>query len=242
MAQWLLTQWSVFSRATGIRKLFYLSTPLGIAGFYEILRLGIWINLPQLPVWEIAAFAALSLTLVWFFQRIKELEKKIEPNIEVTYAYEEPFFVINRTPSNERGRRYIRIKLRNTGTENIDNCLVVLEELTDKDGHSGFFTPVGMATQHQILQKRKGGPFHLRGGQYKFVNIASMDESLDNAEIEMMYETVTAEDEKMRYANGIKRELGPYSLKIAVFGGANPIYRKFKLFVGDDNTLRMESL
>lgn len=166
MASFIARIGRAFQGATGVRKYLLVSTPFAVAGIYDRVRAGWWnMNLPDLPVWWIAAFAALLLLAFWFFQRIMALELKIEPNIKLNYDSRPPFVITEPSSPGALGTRLIRVEVENTGTEHLPACLLVLEAMTNKNGEPGFFTPIGMITQHQMLQKRKGGPFSLRGGR-----------------------------------------------------------------------------
>jgi hypothetical protein len=107
------------------------------------------------------------------------------------------------------------------------------QPLKDKDGNDGFYPPVGLITQHQLWQGRAGGVFNLRGGELKYIEVARLDERDQNSEIELQYETVTQKNQEgqMLYANRIRRELAPYTLKIAVYGAGAPPFKIFSLSV-----------
>lgn len=113
-----------------------------------------------------------------------------------------------------------------------------LESIKDHDGREGYYTPVALITQHQYLQRRRGGPFTLDGKAHKFVNVASLDEREPGAPIALMYETVTAENP---YPNAIRREHGPFLLEVCAYAGnANPVRKQFRLSVSTEGRLTME--
>jgi len=57
-------------------------------------------------------------------------------------------------------------------------CLAKLESMRRTDGapFKNAFLPIGLTTQHQRGQGRAAGPFNLRPGESKLVEVASLSE------------------------------------------------------------------
>lgn len=201
---------------------------------------GIWERDPMItplgwPLWIWGIWFALFWVIGTLFVRLVKLEREKEPKFNLQYEEKPPFVITDPLRTVEPGIRLIRIRIKNEGVENLNNCLVVLESLTDKDGNEGFFTPIGLITQHQRMQNRRGGVFNLRPDQFKYIDVAYLDERKDDSEIMLQYETVTS---NIQYANTLKREYGPFKLRIGAYGAGQPIKKEFTMWV-DGGRLRM---
>jgi hypothetical protein len=93
------------------------------------------------------------------------------------------------------------------------------------------YTPVGLITQHQSLQDRRGGVFNLRPGERKFVEVAALNEAEPTADIELQYE-------HKDYENKIPR--GFYKLTVSAYGSSSPTMGIFNLYVDEAGRLRLE--
>ena len=188
--------------------------------------------LPVIPSpWMWSAIACLFVVAVSFFWRIFQLEKIVVPKIELAEDVDE---ITEPASGPEKVIRFLRLEVTNPNVIVLDNCLVELEELIYPNGSKGYYPPIGLITQNQSLENRWVGPFELRGGQRKFIHVASLDERVNDSEILLRYETDKA-------ANPIPRttRLSPYKLKIKAYGGGTPVPRSFLLYVDDTGRLTM---
>lgn len=223
--------------AIGIRRFVVGSTVSLIVSLYGHLRqwlgsVNLWVP-PDVESWKLALFTFLVFLGWWLLGRIVELEKEIEPQLDIVFRPESPFVITE--PMNKQGHaiRLVRIQVINKSVRNLENCLVKLENIRrlDKPNFANRFTPVGLITQHQLLQRREGGVFNLRGKEDKLVEVAFLDETKKKSEIGLQYEY-------RGYPNPIPR--GSYELTIKAYGGGDPVERKFKLSVSKDGYLSFQ--
>ena len=191
--------------------------------------------LPNLPTWEIAIGVILLIVIWWLIQRVVELEKMIEPQLDIQFEDKPPFVITEPIQATEHAQRFCRIKIINKSVKDLSKCLVVLEEIKTPDGevYPNRFIPVGLTTDHQFLGNRKRGEFNLRGKQYKFIVVACLDETKPNSEITFMYENENL-------PNGIPR--GTYQLNISAYGGGQPTRKKLEVSVDGSGHLRMKAV
>jgi len=78
---------------------------------------------------------------------------------------------------------------------------------------------------------RERGVFNLRGREHKLVEVAFLDETDKKSEIRLQYEY-------LNYPSAIPR--GSYELTIKAYGGGDPVERRFKLFVDENDYLCFE--
>jgi hypothetical protein len=126
-----------------------------------------------------------------------------------------------------------RLEVQNKGQATLQ-CLAKLEKMERTDGkpYQNSFLPIGLSTQHQRGEGRAAGPFTLRPGEPKLVEIASLNELDPNAEIELHYETD-------RYPRRIPRV--SYRLTVGVFGGHKPRRVVCRMYVDGRGQLRLRS-
>ncbi|MEW5943117.1 MAG: hypothetical protein AB1710_04590 [Pseudomonadota bacterium] len=224
--------WRAFTHAVGLRRFFVGSLISVLISLYNFLRKWLeqkgFLVLPDLPAWQLGIVFFGVLLLWWLIGRIVELEIEIEPQLEITFEPGSPYVITE--PMNTQGHatRLFRVKVENKSVRNLENCLVKLEDIKrlDVEDFANRFTPVGLITQHQLLQKREGGVFNLRGKEHKFVEVAFLNESDEKSEIGLQYEN-------REYPNAIPR--GSYELTIKAYGGGKPVERKFKMFVDEND-------
>lgn len=243
-----LKHWfAAFGRALGPKK-YALGGTAGVApALYEWARISLdgRMSLPAIPAIWFGLTIILSLIVIWTVQRARTLEIEIEPDLVLEFDGGSPYEITQPLNDSGHSHRFFRIGVRNTGSATINDCLVKLEELRYVDGSTGFYTPIGLITQHQRLQKiassdttkRKGGPFILRGDERKFVEVAKLNETEETAQIELQYETDL-------YENNIPRvnRNEAYELLIRAYGGSKPVGKKFRLFVNEEGFMCMEEM
>lgn len=153
------------SHAIGLRR-FVVGSAISLAiSFYGLLRKKLeaagFLVLPDLPAWQLAVIVFVTLLVWWLIGRIVELEKEIEPQLEIMFEPKAPYEITE--PMNTQGHatRLFRVRVENRGVRNLENCRVRLEEIRrlDVEESGNRFVPVGLMTQHQLLQKREGGVF-----------------------------------------------------------------------------------
>lgn len=220
--------------ALGIKRYILGSVVLFLLAVYRALHA--WSpDLPALPTWELAIAIVLLLSGWWLLQRVVALETELEPNLEFVFGNGPPFEITEPMNSPGQALRFFRVKVANTSIQDLPNCLVMLDEVRTSDGqiYPNRYVPVGLTTDHQLLQKRKRGVFNLRGKQYKFVVVACLDEKNPNSEIGFLYENDT-------YFNTIPR--GSYFVTLVGYGGGLPIRKQFNLSVDGNGRLRMRAV
>lgn len=242
MAAWSKRAWRTACGALANRAGFVFVVLVAAVNLFDLfLSLGERAGMRDIlgwPLWLWSIGAAFLWILGALFVRLLALEKEREPNIEIDFQEDPPFVITDPLRSKEPAIRQIRVKIINISKTNIDNCLVKMELVKDCDGNEGFFTPIGMITQHQLLQRRKGGVFNLRGEEWKFINIAYLDERESQSEIGLYYETLTG---NVSYPNMINRDGAPYILELGVYGAGTKVTQRFKLWV-DGGRLRMQPM
>lgn len=220
--------------ALGIKRYILGSIVLFIVGIYEALRVG-FPELPNIPTWQIAIVLVLICLVWWILQRLVEVEKELEPNLEILFDNGSAYEITEPMNSEGHTERFFRVKVSNTSTRDLDNCLVMLEEMRTEDGivYPNRYLPVGLTTDHQLLQRRRRGVFNLRGKQYKFIVVASLDEKIPESEITLLYENEN-------YANKVPRNT--YEIRLVVYGGGMPKRENFKISVDENGYLKMEKI
>ena len=183
--------------------------------------------------WMWGTIAGLLVVVASLFWRIFQLEKIVIPKIEVAHDVDE---MTDPASGPDRVVRFLRLEVRNPDPIQLDNCFVELEELINPDGSRGFFPPIGLITQDQMLEQGVVGPFRLRGGQRTLVHIATLDETVSDSEIELRYAS--------KVWNKIPRTtwLKPYKIKLMAYGGGSPVKRRFFLYVDDTGRLTMRPI
>jgi len=243
----VLTKWlRAANAAMGVRKYVILvsatAAPVAYGWLSSNAQRLLGFDLPQSPWFAIALLAGAGLLLFWFLQRLVSLEEELEPRLQIEFKDEHPFSIVDAGVAGPL-RRFIRIRVTNKSAQMLRSCIVKLETLHDKDGNPGFYVPIALITQHQLLQEREGGPFALRGGEAKFVEVAAITEPSSDQEITLQYETNTHKPPNgVQYPNTISASNGPYTLRITAYGGGMPTSRSYRLFVNDRDRLRMETI
>ena len=122
-----------------------------------------------------------------------------------------------------------RLQVTNRGHTALE-CIAKLEAMTctDDPKFQNAFLPIALITQHQSGQGRAGGSFNLRPGEVKLVEVASLDETVENSEIRLHYET-------SNYPCQVPR--ARYKLKVSIYGAHKP--REFECFLYVDGTGRL---
>lgn len=221
--------------ALGVKRYILGSVVLFVIGVYEALRAWLptyGIKLPSLPTWEIAIAIVLLLLVWWLLQRVVEIEKELEPNLEILFGEGPPYEITEPMETNGHAQRFFRVKVVNTSTKDLNNCLVMLEEMKTEQGqiYPNRYIPIGLTTDHQLLQERRRGVFELRGKQYKFIVVACLDENVSDSEIAFLYEND-------KYANTVPRN--NYQITLVAYGGGVPKRKQFNISVDDKGFLKM---
>lgn len=153
--------------------------------------------------------------------------------LEMTIGSRHPFEVTHPADAKKHAQRCLCVGVKNAGTEHIPNCLVKLERIKAADGRDfkNVFVPVGLVTQHQLLQQRTGGRFNLSPGETKYVPVACLDETTSDTEIALQYETD-------KYPNLIPR--GSYLLTLRAYGAGSPGEIVVRLSVDSNGYLRIQ--
>ena len=221
--------------ALGVKRYILGSVVLFVIGIYEAFRAWLpsyGIELPILPTWEVAIGLVLLFLVWWLLQRVVEVEKELEPNLEIMFGLGPPYEITEPMNAEGHAQRFFRIKVANTSTKHLDNCLVMLEEMKTEQGqiYPNRYVPVGLTTDHQLLQEHRCGVFNLRGEQYKFIVVACLDEKVSDSEIAFMYEND-------KYANTVPRN--NYQITLVAYGGGVPKRKKFNISVDEKGFLKM---
>jgi hypothetical protein len=217
-------RWKVLGEAVGGRRFLIVSIVILIISILGLLSANGVTWLKAVPTWAVVVVVPLLLVLKWVLDYAVTLVKDAEPVLDISYEERPPYVMTEPRDSASPSWRYVRIKVTNTGRKNLGNCFVRLEDVKAGDRSVNMFTPIGLTTQHQALQNRPGGPFALRGGEHKFVEVAALEERQHAGQIMLRYETKD-------YPNTIPR--GDYTLIIRAYGGNAPCERTFRLFVED---------
>lgn len=158
--------------------------------------------------------------------------KKRGAVLEILFGGGHPYEVTHPADAKAHAQRFLGVGVKNNGPEHIDSCLVKLERIKAADGRDfkNVFVPVGLVTQHQLLQKRTGGRFNLSPGETKYVWVACLDEAKAESEIALQYETD-------KYPNLIPR--GSYIVTLRAYGAGDPAEAVLRLFVDSAGYLRL---
>lgn len=158
------------------------------------------------------------------------LHKKAGARITFLFMPGPPYEETEPAVATGKALRYFSVGVRNTGDVHLQNCLVKLIAMKAIDGRpfKNVFLPIGLLTQQQQLQERRGGEFNLRLGETKYVRLASLDELDDAAEIALPYEAP-------RLPNLVQR--GDYLLTLEALGGDVPERIQIRLWTDSDGTL-----
>ena len=142
-----------------------------------------------------------------------------------------PFEVTHPAGSTGKAVRGLRVQVRNVSSQSL-HCIAKLEEMTRSDGKPfvNAFLPIGLRTQHQKRELRLGGLFNLRAGERKLIEVAYLDETSPESEIELQYETD-------KYPATVPR--ASYNLTIKVYGSSKPADSRYRLYVDGRGILRM---
>ncbi len=221
-------RWKVLGEAVGGRRFLIVSIVILVISILGLLSANGVSWLQAVPTWAVVVVVPLILVLKWVLDHAVKLAKEAEPSLGIGYEEQPPYVMTEPRDSAKPSWRYVRIKVTNTGRKNLGNCFVRLEDVKAGDRSINIFTPIGLTTQHQALQNKPGGPFSLRSGEHKFIEVAALDEGNAASQITLRYETKD-------YPNTIPR--GDYTLVIRAYGGNAPCEKTFRLFV-DDGRLR----
>lgn len=155
------------------------------------------------------------------------------PAVDLTFEASGPFVYTEPAGTSGHAVRGYRVKVTNTGTQDIGNCIVYLDKMISltEPGFKNAYLPIALITQQQRQQKRRGGEFQLRSGQPKFIDVAWLDERSADSQIVLQYEDPTI-------ANMVRR--GDYILSLVAYGGGPPVSGMYRLFVDDAGYLRFE--
>jgi hypothetical protein len=221
--------------ALGVKRYILGGVVFFVIGIYESLRAWLpryGIELPRLPTWQIAILIVLLLLVWWLIQRLVAVEKELEPNLEILFGDGPPYEITEPMNAEGHAQRFFRVKVENTSTKDLDNCLVMLEEMKTAQGQTypNRYIPVGLSTDHQLLQKRRRGVFKLRGKQWKFIVVACLDEKVADSEIAFLYENE-------KYPNTVPRN--NYQITLVAYGGGVPKRKQFNISVDDRGFLKM---
>jgi len=227
------------SHAVGLRRFVVGAAISAVIWFYSFLREWLitrdFFVLPDLPAWQLAVVVFVALLVWWLIGRIVELEKEIEPQLEITFEAKSPYVITEPMNATGHATRLYRVRVVNKCVRNLENCLVKLEDIKRMDfvDFSNRFIPVGLMTQHQLLQMREGGAFNLRGKEHKFIEVAFLNELDMKSEIGLQYEN-------REYPNVVPR--GTYELTIKAYGGGEPVESRFKMSIDENDYFRFDSL
>ena len=150
------------------------------------------------------------------------------------FVKEFPYEVTDPADAEGKALRGFRIKVKNIGGSDLENCIAKLENINRTDGKEfrNLFLPVGLKTQHQRLENRQGGPFNLRSDEEKYIEIVYLNELDPGSEIALQYET-------NKYPNLIPR--GDYVLSIGVYGGGPAVKARYRIFVDENGIFCFEN-
>lgn len=223
--------------ALGVKRYILGSVVLFVIGIYKALRAWLpsyGIEPPNLPTWEIAVGLVLVFVVWWLLQRVVEVEKELEPKLIVSFGEGPPYEITEPMNADGHAQRFFRVKVENASAKDLDNCLVMLEEMQTEKGqiYPNRYVPVGLTTDHQLLQERRKGVLKLRGKQYKFVVVACLDEKASDSEIAFLYEND-------KYANTVPRN--NYKITLIAYGGGIPTRKQFNISVDENGFLKMRS-
>jgi hypothetical protein len=142
-----------------------------------------------------------------------------------------PFELTHPADATGLALRTWRIEVLNKGKVALQG-FAKLESIVRTDGsnYRNAFLPIGLSTQHQSGEGREAGPFHLRPGEQKLVEVASLDESDPASEIALHYETD-------KYPRKIPR--ADYRIGIVVLGGHRPRRIRCRLYVDGAGRLKL---
>lgn len=236
---WIKQHFKALHGALGIKRYILGSVVLFVISIYKILEVTLpKYNihfLPKLPAWEIAIGIVLLFVVWWLLQRVVSLEEELEPKLDILFEEGAPYEITEPMQSSGLAQRFYRVKIINKSIRDISNCLVVLEEIRTPDGniYPNRYVPVGLTTDHQLLDKRRRGVFNIRGKQYKFVVVAVLDEAEPNSEIALLYENES-------FYNTIPR--GTYILSLSAYGGGLPARKELQLTVDNAGHLKMVAI
>src|SRR3989344_2424035 len=137
--------------ALGVKRYILGSVVLFVIGGYEALHAWLpayGIELPILPTWEIAIVIVLLFLVWWQLQKLVEIEKELEPNLEILFGEGPPFEITEPMNTDGHTQRFFRVKVANTSTKDLNNCLVMLDEMQTAQGriYPNRYIPVGLTT------------------------------------------------------------------------------------------------
>jgi hypothetical protein len=224
------------NNALGIRRYVILSFAFGIGAAYNfftsLINAKFGYALPEFGGLINVSLIVLVILVFFLVTHISSIERKLEPKLLFEFENQEPFVFTTTQTSNGHPFRVIRVKLVNSSAVSLDNCLVKLEEMTNESGRScNIFVPIGLKTQFQNVEQRPAGPFHLRAFEWKFIDVAVLDEADPGSQITLQYETD-------HIPSGVPR--GSYGLLLRAYGGETPGEARFRLFVDQNARLAME--
>lgn len=135
--------------------------------------------------------------------------------------------------ANGHAIRCFRINVSNIGNTHLTDCLVKIEAMQLADGaeFNNAFIPIGLITQQQAIQQRRGGNFNLRIGESKLIEVACLDEANEESEIILRYETG-------EIPNTVPRN--DYILKLTGYGGSIPVSKVFRTLVDENGYFQFQ--
>lgn len=186
-----------------------------------------------IPNWTVWVIVPLLLVLYWVLQYATRLRKEAEPRLRLEFEPGYPYEITEPFNANGQATRTFRVRVTNAGSTTLTDCIVYLQDFEDSQGQKGAFTPIALRTQHQAIRRSdKRGPFTLRAGQHKYVDVAILDEITLNSQICLCY----AQD--VAYSPFIRRD--KYTLSLAAYGGPIPVKRQFTLDINSTGRLEMK--
>jgi hypothetical protein len=207
------------------------SVPFGALAVFSDTKFGqiIWVCLAIAAAW-LAAYQ------VWKVEReqVLKLEEQLRPKITL----------VNATAAlpPQGMDRVLEIEIRNDSGEELNNCLAKVVGIRairrsgasrhDEDDMSSIYLPhlpLALRTTRNF-ERGGGGPFHLRAGETKKIQIASRSDGTDSA-LQIFYE-----DGKPKYMYQIP-SMKFCELDIAIYGAKGALEKKILLSVSNDRDM-----
>lgn len=194
----------------------------------------------SIPETEVTGWVLLTVGVLLYLANlhVEHISKPREvrtpaPVLSLDFEDTHPF--VYTEPSSAKGRaiRAYRVRVTNTGTNDLEKCIVYLHEMTSLTNpqFKNAYVPTPLVTQKQLQEGRQGGEFKLRIGQPKYIEVAWLDENLEDSEIVLRYAHRTT-------PNPVKRD--DYILTLVAYGGGSPVSGQFRLNVDEGGFLRFQ--
>jgi len=184
------------------------------------------------------AFIVIGIALYFvnlYVEHVSRPKEIVQPRpvIEVEFEDKDPFVYTEPSGASGHTIRGYRVKVTNTGPQDIDGCIVYLDRMSSltEPGFKNAYVPIALITQQQRQQNRRGGEFKLRSGQPKYIEVAWLDERSVESQIVLQYENPAI-------PNMVKR--GDYLLSLVAYGGGPPVSGMYRLCVDGGGYLRFE--